>query len=303
VSYPVGLQSGLSKRAANTEWWQETSRRTKGKRNDPVVGKRAGNGSRDSSFHITVSENDIDYFAVRVNLMASAPTIQIIILGLPRAFIVDTGSSISLIQPGVCSNEVRPTHLSPFGVTGNELQIMGVQEVEFYLNSKKFRHQFCVCALPTKADGIVGMDFLSERNADLNLADQKLRLEKNSNSVQGYMGQRKQQTGGGAEHPALTVFVTQNDRYSREERSQNVARNSADTKEQENNQRPYETDLQEAGSWIVKTTETLRLAPRVNLYLTEFIFGVRVHPTEFPFKLSRVSDNKRFVSCVPSVMK
>jgi len=41
----------------------------------------------------------------------------------------------------------------------------------------------------------------------------------------------------------------------------------------------------------------------INVYLTEFIFGVRVHPTEFPFKSSRVSDNKRFVSCEPSVMK
>ena len=77
------------------------------------------------------------------------------------------------------------------------------------------------------------------------------------------MGQRKQQTGGGAEHPALTVFVTQNDRYSREERPQKVTRNSEDTQEQENNQRPYETDLQEAGSWIVTTIETVRLAQRV----------------------------------------
>ena len=41
----------------------------------------------------------------------------------------------------------------------------------------------------------------------------------------------------------------------------------------------------------------------LNRYLTEFIFDVRVHPTEFPFKSSRVSDNKRFVSCEPSVMK
>ena len=42
---------------------------------------------------------------------------------------------------------------------------------------------------------------------------------------------------------------------------------------------------------------------QLNLYLTEFIFGVRVHPTEFPFKSLRVSDNKRFVSCEPSMMK
>jgi len=42
---------------------------------------------------------------------------------------------------------------------------------------------------------------------------------------------------------------------------------------------------------------------RINLYLTEFKFDVRVHPTEFPFESLRVSDNKRFVSCEPSVMK
>jgi len=35
----------------------------------------------------------------------------------------------------------------------------------------------------------------------------------------------------------------------------------------------------------------------------EYIFGVRVHPTEFPFKSLRMSDNKHFVSCEPSVMK
>ena len=40
-----------------------------------------------------------------------------------------------------------------------------------------------------------------------------------------------------------------------------------------------------------------------NLYLTGFIFGVRIHPTEFPFKSLHVSDNMRFVSCEPSVMK
>ena len=74
--------------------------------------------------------------------MAGAPTIQTIILGISRAFIVDTGSSISLIQSGVCTKEVRPTNLSPFGVTGNEMQIMGVQEVEFYLMARNFATSF-----------------------------------------------------------------------------------------------------------------------------------------------------------------
>jgi hypothetical protein len=42
------------------------------------------------------------------------------------------------------------------------------------------------------------MDILSERNADLNLADQQLRLETDSNTVQVYEGQRN---GKHAEEP------------------------------------------------------------------------------------------------------
>ena len=93
-------------------------------------------------------------------------------------FIVDTGSSISLIQPRVYSSEVNPNNLSPFGVTGNQLEVQGTQEVKFQLNDREFCHQFCVCLLQTEADGILGMDFLSERNANLNLDKLQLRLQK-----------------------------------------------------------------------------------------------------------------------------
>jgi hypothetical protein len=74
-----------------------------------------------------------------------------------------------LIQPGVYPSEVKPTNLSTFGVKGKELEIKGVQEVLFHLGGKKFSHQFCVCSLPTEADGILGVDFLAGKNVDLNL--------------------------------------------------------------------------------------------------------------------------------------
>ena len=151
-----------------------------------------------------------------MKLTACAPTIQATVSGLHRAFIVDTGSSISLIHPGVCSNEVRPTNLSPFGVAGNELQIMGVQELEVHLNGIKYSHQVCVCSLSTKADGIVGMYFLSEGKENLILGDHEFRLEKNSNFLQGYVGQGIRQAGGRADLPALTIFATQNVHHSRE---------------------------------------------------------------------------------------
>ena len=86
-----------------------------------------------------------------------------------RMFVLDTGSGILLIRPGVYSSEVKSTNLSPFGVAGKELEIHGIQEVTFHLNGRKFSHQFCVCSLPTDADGIIGMDILAEKNADLNL--------------------------------------------------------------------------------------------------------------------------------------
>jgi hypothetical protein len=74
-----------------------------------------------------------------------------------------------LIQPGGYPSEVKPTNLSPFGGTGKELEIKGVQEVLFHLGGKTFNHQFCVCSLPTEADGILGVNFLAGKKADLNL--------------------------------------------------------------------------------------------------------------------------------------
>ena len=85
-----------------------------------AVGERTGNGSRGSCFHTTAPENQTDYFTVRVELISGTPSIQALISGFRRVFIVDTGSSISLIQSRVYLSDVSPTNLSPFGVNGNQ---------------------------------------------------------------------------------------------------------------------------------------------------------------------------------------
>ena len=100
-------------------------------------------------------------------------------------FIVYTGSSISLIQTRVYLSDVSPTNLSPFGVTGNQLEIQGTQQVKFQLNRREFRHQFCVCLLPTDADEILGVDFFSEKNAELDLGRLQLRLQKGASVKHG----------------------------------------------------------------------------------------------------------------------
>jgi hypothetical protein len=79
---------------------------------------------------------------VRVQSIAGAPTIQVEISGIHTVFVLDTGSGICLIQPGVYSNEIKPTNLNPFEVTGKELEIHVVQEVLFHLDDKKFSNQF-----------------------------------------------------------------------------------------------------------------------------------------------------------------
>ena len=124
---------------------------------------------------------------------------------------MDTGSSISLIQSRVYLSDVSPTNISPFRVTGNQLEIQGTQEVKFQLSSREFCHQFCVCLLLTEADGILGMDFFADKNAELDLGKLQLRLKKGASMKHGYENQRMRQARSEADCVALTVFTTQKD--------------------------------------------------------------------------------------------
>jgi hypothetical protein len=77
-----------------------------------------------------------------------------------RSLIVDTGSSVSILQPRVSSSEVKVTSLKPYGVTGEALDIKGRQAVSFELGGREYNHTFLVCALPTEAAGLLGTDFV-----------------------------------------------------------------------------------------------------------------------------------------------
>ena len=148
---------------------------------------------------------------MRVYLISGTPKIQALTSGFHRVFIVVTVPSISLIQPRVYLSDVSPTNISPFGVTGNQLEIQGTQEVKFQLNRREFCHQFCVCLLPTEADGILGMDFFADKNAELDLGKLQLRLKKGASMKHGYENQRMRQARSEADCVALTVFTTQKD--------------------------------------------------------------------------------------------
>jgi len=79
--------------------------------------------------------------------------------------LVDTGSSVSLIQSGVSTSKLNQAIVKPFGVTGDELRVKGDQRVSFTINGEEFVHVFCVCTIPTEADAILGMDFLRKAEA------------------------------------------------------------------------------------------------------------------------------------------
>ena len=222
----------------------------------PAVGKQIGDGSGDSSFHLSLPLNAVDYHLVKVDVWRGAPTIQATVSGVQRLFIVDTGSNVSLIKPGVSRSEIRATNLAPFGVTGNELEVTGVQEVEFSSNNRNYRHQFCVCSLPTDAGGIIGMDFLGIVNAKLDLEKQELRLLKYVHVDHDPLTESAREASGNANRLALTVFAASNGQESGQERKLKVW-NGSDRPREEYRQHPLNVSLQEAESWTVKTTETI----------------------------------------------
>ena len=84
---------------------------------------------------------------------------------MSRYLILDTSSTISILQPGVWRSNVPVTAVEPYGVTGDVLDIRGQQSVTFRLKGIEFTHSFLVCPLPTKAAGLLGTDYLDRLGA------------------------------------------------------------------------------------------------------------------------------------------
>jgi hypothetical protein len=110
-----------------------------------------------------------------VALEPGTPSISVRI-GVSRDLIVDTGSNISILQPGISKSEMMFTDSRPNGVTGETLDIKGRQTVSFVLGGRKFSHQFLVCSLPTEAAGLIEIEFLKEPGAIANFECDKMFL-------------------------------------------------------------------------------------------------------------------------------
>ena len=126
--------------------------------------------------------------------------------GRPRMILVDTVSSLSLIQPGVCTSIVSRATVTPYRVTGDELRVRREQRVIFTIKGETYTHDFCVCNVATEADAILGIDYLLKMDSSLDFENGKFCVRR---SVEvGHVhpkGERCESQGTAARAP-LSVF-------------------------------------------------------------------------------------------------
>jgi hypothetical protein len=75
----------------------------------------------------------------------------------------------SNLQPVVSEEPIGCTDFAPFGIMGKNLEVKGVQTIQFLMESVTFSHTFVVCKLPTNITSILGINMLLPRRAKLNL--------------------------------------------------------------------------------------------------------------------------------------
>jgi hypothetical protein len=129
-----------------------------------------------SSFRLGSPEKAVTIRSVSVRLEYGAHSVLVNIEGVTRSLILDTGSSVPILQPRVSNSKVKVTSLKPYGVTGEALVIKRRQSVTFELDGREYNHEFLVCALPTDTAGLLGTYFLEEAGATLDFERSKMSL-------------------------------------------------------------------------------------------------------------------------------
>jgi len=92
------------------------------------------------SLHLYDPENAVNRPTASVLLEQGTPTIMAEIEGVQRDLILDTGSNISILQPGVSRSDMRCTSVKPYEVPGETLKFRGQQTVWFVFNEHEFKH-------------------------------------------------------------------------------------------------------------------------------------------------------------------
>ena len=194
--------------------------------------------NEDSSFHLIAPDNAVAKSTVCVLLEHGTPTISVEIEGMSRSLVLDTGSNVSILQPGVSRGDVRVT-------------TMEQQSVSFMLNGCESKHTFLVCSLPIDAAGLVGTDFMASLGAVIDFERGKLLLTGNRKVPRVYSVPL---TG----HKAFTIFSGGKADRSPQLRKQEGRRMDEQVPA---GLRP-EMTRQEGESWLVRAIENVTVAPR-----------------------------------------
>jgi hypothetical protein len=132
--------------------------------------------SEDSSLHLITPEKAVMVSLSSALLEHDTPSISVNIERVARRLILDTGSNVSIMQPGISGSAVEVTHIRPCGVTGEVLNIKGQQTVSFVVDGREFSHTFLVCSLSTDAAGLLGTDFLNKAGVSIDFGCGKMSL-------------------------------------------------------------------------------------------------------------------------------
>jgi len=168
-----------------------------------------------------------------------------------RTLIIDTGSNVSILQPGISGSDVMVTNMKPYGVTGKELDIKGRQSVTFEFGGHEFRHTFLVCSLPTDAAGLLGTDFMEGTGAVINFEGGKMSLT----DVAATPRARVKPLNSRA---VLTVFTR--DKEGRSPQPSRGKRQQVDKHSLVSS--TCEMATSQNGVWLVKTRENITIEPR-----------------------------------------
>ena len=190
---------------------------------------------------------------VSIVLEQGTPTVRVETEGMPRSLIIDTSSNVSILQPGMSRRDVSVTTTRPYGVTGEVLDIKGLQSVTYTLNGREFSHAFLVCALPADAAGLLGTDFFEKAGAIIDFECSKLSFTGNGNMPCVLSVPH-------AGNAALTIFT------------ENKAECSSQLSQKEERQAPEqvpagpnpEVTRQQGNSWLARARENIVVAPLVD---------------------------------------
>jgi hypothetical protein len=182
--------------------------------------------------------------------------------GRAKRLIIDTGSNVSILQPGVSNRKVKESLLKPFGVTGEDLDIRGQQQVSFTLGGQRLDHLFLVCPIPTETAGLLGMDFFEKLGAEISFEKRTLTLSDRPEIQTEHSGTRMK-------HVALTVFTQGETRHSAKDKQ---------GKESSLAKHPSECLQTEAVHnvekvWLVKAAENVTIEPRCRQVVTGRLEG------------------------------